>query len=777
MADATALPGIDGGETTSAPPDGKTTSNVTPQDDQYGEECTRPKAEQDKICAEAAKRYVQGIETDKENRDEALFDTKFVWDDNGQWPDEQYDRREIDGQPCLQMNQLPQFIKQVVNDQRQNPAGIRVSPASGDASVKTAEILQGMVRYIEYDSQAQQAYDSAFEQAVTGGRGYWRVLSEYLPGNTFDQKLIIKRIPDFLSVVMGPYNEPDTSDKDWCFVTDKVPKDAFKQRWPDADPSSWDQGDEYQQAWNKTDDDDILTADYYRRTVTVRKMLALSDGNVGYEDEIPKPYPPGVTVKRSRECEEYKVEWFKIAGGRQILAEYQWKGTIIPVVPCIGDELVVEGKIKYQGLIRRARDPQMMYNYAASATAERIALAPKAPYIMAEGQDESHELEWKNANKTPQSALFYKPTTFEGQLVPPPQRAPPIQAESGLIELMNSCKADLRSTIGIYDPSLGQHSNEISGKAILAREKQGDTATYHFVGNRDRAVAMTGRICVELIPFYYDSQRIVSMLDEKDEVTSTPINVPGATGSVLDGSLQAITMNDVSQGAYAVTISSGPAYASKLAESAETMMQLVQSFPQIMPIAGDLVIKSQNLPLSDEIAERMEAVLPPPVIAAMQAKDGGQQLPPAATQKIAQLTQQLQQAQGQMQQLQQQNQQLQSGEQTKMAAINAKAQADAASDAARAQADAAKAAADRDAKVQQAQLDADLQERIAKIKTDSAERIAIQEMQLKERIAEIQGGALVMSKGMEAAMSPIPDALPGETPTKTTQPAAPAAPM
>jgi len=784
MADDT-LPGIDGGEVTTAPANGATTSNVTPQDDQDGVQCKRPRAEQDKICAEAAKRYVQGVEEDKDNRDEALFDTKFVWEKGAQWPDRALDRREIDEQPCLEMNQLPQFIKQVVNDQRQNPAGIRITPASGDASEETAELLQGMTRYIEYDSQAQQAYDSAFEQAVTGGRGYWRVLSEYLPGNTFDQKLIIKRIPDFLSVVMSHYNEPDTSDKDWCFVTESVPLDAFKERWPDADPSSWDEGDEYQQKWNKIDDKEVLTADYYRRVIKKRRMVALSDGVMAYEDELTPELKAGmktrgVTIVRTRECDDYSVEWFKIAGGRQILEENQWPGTIIPVVPCIGDELVVEGKVLYQGLIRRARDPQMMYNYASSATAERIALAPKAPYIMAEGQDESHELEWKNANKSAQSALFYKPTTYEGQLVPPPQRASPIQAESGLIELMNSSKADLRSTIGIYDPSLGQRSNEISGKAIMAREKQGDTATYHFVGNRDRAVALTGRIIVELIPKYYDSQRIVSILNEKDEVETTPINVPGAEGDALSGALNAIKMNDVSKGQYAVTISTGPAYASKVAESAETTMSLVQSFPQIMQVAGDLIVKAQQIPGAEEIADRLKAMLPPAIQAMEKAKAGGQD-PKAMLadlqQKLQQAQQQMQQMQQGMQQMQQENQQLKSGEQSKMAAIQAKSQADAADSQARAQADAAKAAADRDAKVQSAMMDAQLQERLEQIRLASEERIAKMREEFALRREEVKGNALIMSRGMEAAMSPVPDALPGEVPNQTTQTAAPAAPM
>jgi hypothetical protein len=281
------------------------------------------------VLDEATERFTHAQQVDRDNRDNQKADTKFVYTPGEQWPAEIRAQRKEWKEVCLEFNQLKQFVAHVVNDQRQRRPGIRIHAASGDASKETAEILQGMIRAIEYESNAEAAYDNGFQGAVVGGRGWWRVCSEYIAGKGFDQRLAIKPIADALTVYADlDYQEPDGSDRGWVFVVESVPKKEFPRRWPKADPISWDGVDS---AW-VVDSDNIFVADYYRRVCKTRCFVRMSDGAEGWKDELPETLPDGVEIKLEREVETWEVEWYKVAGGQQVLDEYEWPGTIIPVV-------------------------------------------------------------------------------------------------------------------------------------------------------------------------------------------------------------------------------------------------------------------------------------------------------------------------------------------------------------------------------------------------------------------------------------------------------------
>jgi hypothetical protein len=343
------------------------------------------------MLAEAKERFEHSIEVDGTNDKHAREDARFVWIKGEQWPSViRKERETVWNQPCLEASQLPQFLKQVVNDQRQSRPGIRVSAASGEASEETAKLYQEMCRHIEYDSRAEHIYDTAFEHAVTSGRGYWRIVSEYEDADSFNQKLVIKSVADFQAVRVDPdYQEPDGSDKGWAFVVTKMKKSAFEKAYPKASALDW----QTDSKWFPTSDE-VVVADYYRRVCTKRTLVAMSDGNIGWKDDLPKVLPAGIKIMREREADDYSIEWFTVAGGQQCLEQYEWPGTIVPVIQDTGDEMMIDGKRVFQGLIRRVRDLQQAYNYLISAAMERTALAPKQPYIMAEGQVEGHEQEW-----------------------------------------------------------------------------------------------------------------------------------------------------------------------------------------------------------------------------------------------------------------------------------------------------------------------------------------------------------------------------------------------
>lgn len=632
--------------------DGELASDAAPSDRTPAAKTPRKltKKQRDAILREARDRFEMVVSVDAENKSAADEDTRFVYTAGAQWPEAVRKTRETNGEACLEFPQLKQFVNQVVNDQRQKRPGVRIHPAGGKASKESAERLQGVIRGIEYGSNAEAAYDTAFQGAVVGGRGYVRLVTDWDSTQSFNQKLVIKRVADPATVWIDPdFQEPDASDISFAILTERVKKDDFESRWPDAQAVSWESGSAPTK-WHPAKDE-VTVADYYRRVCKSRILSVLSDGRTVYEDEVDVDAlrAEGIEVEHSRDVREYKVEWHKIAGGEQILETFEWLGTTIPVFVCMGDEIIVDGKRIYQGLIRQTRDAQRMYNFEQTSKAQRLALAPKAPWVVAEESLGDHAHIWRTANTTPYSSLVYKAFSADGKPIPPPTRTAPAPMESGWAEAAQNSKADIKSIIGMYENSLGLHGQETSGRAIIAREKQGDNSTFHYVDNLARMIAALGRAIVELIPHYYDTQRTVTHIAQDDTRSAMEINKP-VPGSEDPDDVE----NDVRTGQYAVTVEAGPSYATKRQETSEAMQNLIQSAPQIMQVAPDLVIKSLDFPDSDKLAERLKLSLPPQIQQAIQAEEAGQdpQLAAMAQQMQAQQQQFQQIASGMQKQLQ-----------------------------------------------------------------------------------------------------------------------------
>lgn len=606
-------------------------------------------------------RYVQ--EVDYDNRKAAEDDNAFVWVKGRQWPDRIRQQRDADGRPWLEINQLPQFIHQVVNDQRQNRPAIKVRPFSSGANEDSAEVLEGLTRRIEYDSQAPAVYDTGFEQAVTTGRGYWRICTEYESETSFNQVVRLRQIPNFLAVAMDPdYQCPDASDAEWCFIAETMTQDEFKERYPDAQPLDFEAMDTQTliAKWIEGNDK-LVVADYFEREYTSTTLCLLDDGSSIDKDDLPEADPPvegappdqpdtyaGKRVVDERETKECRVRWYKCYGGG-ILETYEWAGRYIPVVCVIGDCTIVDGKRVYQGLVRRARDVQTMFNFWQTKATEQLALAPAAQWLIPDESIEGYETVWDNANirNFPRLPYNHDPTR------PPPQRIDPVPAQMGVLQQANECRQDFYTTIGIYPPSLGKESNEISGIAINYRQQQGDRATFHFVDNLSRAIEHTGRIILDLIPHIYDTQRQLAVLQEDGNPRFVTINQQDpVTGQVL---------NDVKNGEYSVAVDVGPSYATRRMEAAQSMLEFMQAYPQAAQLLGDMLARNQDWAEADKIAARLQVMLPPP-IQMMEAQQGGDPkvaaLASSMQQQQGQFQGAMQQMQGQMQQLQAQNQKL-----------------------------------------------------------------------------------------------------------------------
>lgn len=584
------------------------------------------------MLATMRSRFSMAVSAYSESREDELDDLRFEAgspDNQWQWPaDVLATRGSVQGQtinarPCLTINKLPQHVHQVTNEQRQNRPSVKVIPVDDNADIEVAEIFEGVIRHIEYISDADVAYDTACENQVTYGEGYIRVLTKYCDDNTFDQDIYIGRIRNSFSVYMDPtIQDPTGADAEWCFITEDMTKAEYERQFPDASPISsimqQGVGDSSLSQW--LTEDTVRIAEYFYIDHTPSK-LNLYRGNISVVENSPEDRQMkemGQKPIKSRTADVKKVKWLK-TNGFEILQEQEWAGRYIPVVRVVGNEYEVDGRLYVSGLIRNAKDAQRMYNYWVSQEAEMLALAPKAPFIGYGGQFEGYETQWKTANTTNWPYLEVNPdvTDGAGAVLPLPQRAQPPMASSGLLQAKAGASDDIKSSTGQYDSSLGATSNERSGKAILAREKQGDTGTYHYIDNLARAIRHIGRQLVDLIPKIYDTERVARIIGIDGEVKSAKINpeqpepikkIVDETGIVIE------KIYNPSVGKYDIAVSTGPSYMTKRQESLDAMSQLLQGNPQLWQVAGDLFVKNMDWPGAQEMAKRFAKTIDPKLL-------------------------------------------------------------------------------------------------------------------------------------------------------------------
>jgi hypothetical protein len=589
----------------------------------------KPKKSASDILATARARLDMAVSALSESREDEIDDLRFYAgspDNHWQWPaDVLATRGAVQGQtinarPCLTINKLPQHVRQVTNDQRQNRPGAKVIPVDDNADVEVADIFNGMIRHIEYISDADVAYDTACENQVSYGEGYLRLLTEYCDDNTFDQDIKIGRVRNSFSVYMDPtIQDPTGADAKYCFVTEDLTKAEFERMYPDASPittlQSLGVGDQSISNW--LNEDTVRIADYYYIDFDP-ETLNLYPGNATAFEGTPEDKQLRAIYgkpKKSRQSDRQKVKYCKI-NGYEILEEREWAGKYIPVIRIVGNEFEVDGRLYVSGLVRNAKDAQRMYNYWVSQEAEMLALAPKAPFIGYGGQFEGYETNWKTANTQNWPYLEVNPDVTDGQggMLPLPQRAQPPMASSGLLQAKAGASEDIKSTTGQYNASLGMGSNERSGKAILARQREGDVGTYHYGDNLARGVRHVARQLVDLIPKIYDTQRIARIIGEDGETKMIKINPEQEqpVNKIMDE--RGIVIEKIYNpgvGKYDVVAITGPGYATKRQEALEAMAQLLQGNPQLWAVAGDLFVKNMDWPGAQEMSKRFAKTIDP----------------------------------------------------------------------------------------------------------------------------------------------------------------------
>ena len=560
------------------------------------------------ILTEALKRFRESEEQSSFNRTSALSDIKFSRLGE-QWDEKIKAQRLEDSRPCLTINKLPAFIRQVVNDARMQKPQIEIKPADSYTDVDTSRIINGLIKHIQRRSHADIAYDTALEHAVTCGFGFFRVSVDWANDRSFALEAKIERIANPL-MVHWDTNTTSFNAEDWeyCFISDFLSPEEFKAKYPKAKEVSF-EGDTRDgvNAWTATDGQ-IRVAEYFCKKYQKETLCLLSDGKTILKSELEADEEMqvvfalnGIEIVKEREIKTPKIIRYVI-NGIEILEEEEWAGSFIPVIPVWGEEVIVEGKRHLRSLIRDCKDPQAMFNFWRSATTELVALAPKAPYLVPiNGIAPKDKAKWEKANIKNFAYLEYNP-----QAGAVPQRQAFAGVPAGALQEAMNASDDIKMITGIYDASLGARSNETSGKAIQARKLQGSLSNFHFIDNLNRAIQYCGKVLVDIIPAVYSQQETIRIIGENQ--TEEVIRLANKNNSTVE---EGTPLYDISTGCYDVEVKSGSAYSTQREETRETLIEIMTRVPNAAALIGDVLMENMDFVGADKVAERLRALLPP----------------------------------------------------------------------------------------------------------------------------------------------------------------------
>lgn len=607
------------------------------------------------IFAEAAERLRIAQQAEGENRSAAVLDLEF--EDGQQWPDDLYNMRKIQRRPTLTINHTRTMVRRVVNNMRQQRPRIKVHPVGDGADVDLAKKIGGLIRHIEYRSDGATAYDVGGESAVKIGWGYWRILSEYLDDDSFEQELKLAAIRNTFTVYIDPAAIlPAGEDMGWCLLTEDMKLTEYKRKYPDMEISEWREGAAGDQGTDWLTKEMIRLAEYFRISKRKDSLLKLTNGDSVYESEYNKKKATyalsGVSIARNlrgdeirRPTERRQVEWYRI-NGYTVLEKVELPGHWIPIIRCEGNVLDLNGQVRRRGMIRDMMDAGRMYNYWRTKETEAIALAPLAPWVGTAKHFDGHG-EWNDANQKPYSKLTYTPDYLEqpdGSKVPlpPPMRTEPVQIPAGFVGAAESAAKDLMALAGMpHEPGVDKPGEVVSGKALRERQAMSDIGHFQYYDNQTRAICHTGRVLLDLIPHYYSEERMQRIIGDDGTPSVVGINQKDPTTQKIK--------NDVTVGRYDVVMDTGPGYETKRQETAEMMIDLMKITPvaeTVSKVGLDVFLRSLDFAGAQELADRVMPQTPEGMKKAMQGlPDQAKNIVTAMQQHVTQLQQALQAAQ------------------------------------------------------------------------------------------------------------------------------------
>ncbi len=559
----------------------------------------------DDLVKEAKDFADAAYQKDRVNREKALVDLQMLAGD--QWSSRDRQDRENLGRPVLTVNRLIQPVKLVSNSIRQATPSVKVGPVDNEGDNGLAAIYAGLIRQIQRTSRATWVYGNAAGHAAACGIGHFRIKTAYVDDDIFDQEIRVELIRHPLAVLWDPGAvEPDRSDANSCMVFEFVPRGDWEKRFPDAAKTQFDMpetmnGGSFQ--WYAKDH--VVVAEYWRK-VPVKKRLGLLDTGEVIDLTDVAQLEPGKNVVREREALSHKLEQVLLSGSERLTEVSDWPGKWIPIIPVIGSEIPLEQEIVRHGLVRHAVDSQRMYNYWRSSAAEWIQQGPKAPFLTTPEEIGPFKDLWDSANTTPRPYLLYNRDPANPQAKP--YREQPPQPPQAFWQEGQMTADEIKATTGLFDASLGARSNEVSGKAILARQAEGEVSNFEYADNLGISVQHAGRVMVDLIPKIYDTERIVRILDEEEREQFVPINQ-----TAMGDRGKPVLVNDLTVGKYDITITIGQSQLTRRLEAADSMFEFVKVMPETAALVMPELIEAMDWPGKDKISRRLqEAQQPPP---------------------------------------------------------------------------------------------------------------------------------------------------------------------
>lgn len=622
------------------------------------------------IVTLARERFKAAEEFYSDSRELAIEDTKFAMgdsDNNWQWPDEAQDSRVAADKVCLTVNVTAQHCNQIINNIRQNRPAVKVSPVDDYADIETANILGGLIRNIQVSSAADDAHDTGAEHSIYGGEGYWRILTEYEDIRSDNQVIVIKPCPNPNLIYIDPTAQAlDRSDAEYGFIFEDVTKEEFQREYPGIDPESW-ESSPASEGWHN--DKSVRIAEYFYCEYVQDELYILDTGETILKSEVKDDIDYVVVKTRPVQRKEWK--WCKLVGGSdEPVDKKDWVGDYLPIISVVGKEVNVDGEIVRKGVVRDLKDPARMVNYSYSETVQTLAMQNTSPYIYAAESIEGHEEVWQSANLDTQAGLPYNAFDADGNPLPPPSRQVPPAMATAQIQLLELSTEQMRAASGQQNANFGIKSEAVSGVGIQRLKAQGETATFHFPDNLARALRYEAVVVVDLIQKIYDTERVVRILGLDGAEESARLN-PRQAEPYLEqkddnGDIQKIFNPQV--GRYDVVIDIGPSYHTQRQEAAANLNDLAAKNPNLLAVAGDIIMRAQDFPMADEMAERLERTIP-----AELKTDGDDELPAEAQQIIGQANQQMQEMDAVIQKLGEENEQLKQERQAKVIDNAAKA--------------------------------------------------------------------------------------------------------
>jgi hypothetical protein len=546
-------------------------------------------------------------QSDLDQRQQARECDRFLLDKDGQW--EESVARSLDSQkrPRYTFDQVTPVIENIMADIESMEFGSNVKPAGGEATKELAKTYEGMVRGIEADSGATDIYRNACRRLIRRGFDAWIVKAKFKDEWSFDQSLVIEPIPNAINRVWAANtsSKADSSDSDVAYVLTSVTPEAYKEQFPEGDMVSIDDAD-LGEHFDQYRPEVIIFGERYYKKETTREACQLSNGEIVEKDEnfkkvVDEYKAQGVTVVREKKVKDFKIYHRFFDGGGMLSKERETVFRTLPVVTVYGNfELLGENsKITYSGITLKEMDYQRVFNYAKSREIEEGALAPRKKLIMSKKMAAGNEKQIAALNVSADPVLFVKPDPEFG----PVQELGGAQVNPNLANLANDMAMGMQVTGGTNNAMNGDFASRMSEDALRMQIDRGTGATRKWVNALVAGIKRTCEILVQTIPPVYDTKRQFMILGQDGSEEMIMLN-----DEVYDTQTQQmVRVNTLNKGQYKVFCDAGPAFANKMEAGLSAMLNYAAIDPSIVQTGGDLMLKSIDAPLTDEMAARKRA--------------------------------------------------------------------------------------------------------------------------------------------------------------------------